>query len=1708
MLGAGKSASFQVGCSDYSPDSIVWFKNGKRLKNSNSFSITTAALTLADNNDSYYCKIYTCNDTLISNKANLTVLSCPFTSTDAGTLSVNQPLTQKILDTDPKPEFTAVNSLGVGSFIWFDKNGDLIQQDDNTASSTLKPKFRYSDTASNNTYAFSCLFRQSCSFASTESDVYEVTVKRCMHITTQPKDVYYMGQSNLKVDTTIYRDINYYLAPVSNNGEPTNIIHGYFIPGGTASPGGTTTGGSGPDSIIDSDFPIVFTARATGVGPFTYTWVMQPVDSNKYFAIDPTVMATVMYDSVSILRMPFNYGLFGIQFRCVITNGCSQVITKPAMYGSPVYYPYSLNGKPAGITNDYSSNSSSNNDPSAADPIQIGTGMYSYAHADIKLGVAGESMQFGRLYNSAKNLHTGNMGYGWRHSFDFSVYNADSLWYLTYPNGHVLPFIPLNDSARGSIPYFIGNYDKISQNADTGLYPRGFTLTTKSNARYIFDSTGIPRRIENLNGVTAYYNYDSANRLVNISNPGNRMIKFSYDAALPVSHIIAVTAPSGKAFRYSYDGKGNLRSATEPNGDSTLFLYNPSHLMTSIINPLGDTMLANSYDSLDRVIAQKDALNQITTLQFLNQSGGDVLLTYPDGVTNKIYLDTFLRIKKMTDGMNFSRYYKYDIDGNMDSVINQNNRMQTLGLDSLGNVTSLTLPGNRKLMTAFNKFAEPISMTSALSKTSYMNYDKQGNLDSILLADGSHKYYTYFSDGKIKSITDGMGTTTSFIYDSLGDLVEMSAPNGNKFFKHDADGRLIWTKDENGNIASVNYDSNGNVVSMIDALGKQMGFAYDDNNDLVKLTDKKGFSAKIIRDKIGRVIARINPMNDIDSFAYDSRDNLVKRTDPNGHSVSFKYDANNRLISKINAYGASHFEYDSLGNVIKKTDPTGRYISFTYTENNRLASSTDALGNKRTYSYDLDGNIASCTDELGNQTKFTHDALDRLTGITDADSNTSYLSYNANGILKSIIDANSHKQDYLYNVLNELSGYKDAAGNTYSYLYDSVGNLKKIVKPNGTITDNYDALNRLTKATLSSGDTYYFSYDANSNLTSMKNSAGVSSFVYDSLSRLVQFTNPFNKTLKYTYDAASNRTGIIYPGNRKVSYTYDSANKLSTVTDWKGNIFRYYYDAAGRTLKLGYPNGDYCTYVYDAAGRMIGKLNFKKNGDTLSSDIFTLNAAGRRTSDNKFQLSPDVKPISYAYKYRSDDALLTDSVNNYTNDSTGNRTNKKGPSDTLRYNFTADNVVSSITNNHFSLSMQYDPMGNRISQSGKNGKTNYLLNIGSSISTVLEATDSNGNIKADYIYGLGLLEQVDSSGNNLLYHFDAHHNTIAMTDMNDSLHATYNFNTFGMILSRKGTLTQPFTFLGEFGVMQDSFSLYFIRARYYDAIAGRFISKDPLDGNAMNPQTFNKYVYSSNNPVSIFDISGYSGNQDGNAAKGSAASSGGTSVGNYNFNANGTANVNAVNQSNAFADGTGQNSLTVASLTASAGVGPSGVNLTVNGTLISNQTTLAVGGGVTLTNTMVIGSYESSLKTDDGVEEEEGFTYMSDNFGVSGKDGEAGGAIQVGGVSEGGSAKLEDGELKLSLTVELGIGFSLNLGIKTTVILDALDIAGIVQMGNNVKDLGEKAYNTLKSGSIDAYNTLKNGGQQALDAISNAGQKGLDDLSDGLNFISGGAIKL
>ena len=139
--------------------------------------------------------------------------------------------------------------------------------------------------------------------------------------------------------------------------------------------------------------------------------------------------------------------------------------------------------------------------------------------------------------------------------------------------------------------------------------------------------------------------------------------------------------------------------------------------------------------------------------------------------------------------------------------------------------------------------------------------------------------------------------------------------------------------------------------------------------------------------------------------------------------------------------------------------------------------------------------------------------------------------------------------------------------------------------------------------------------------------------------------------------------------------------------------------------------------------------------------------------------------------------------------------------------------------------------------------TRYTQDLASPLSQVLNSGGAN------YIYGAERLF-ASTSGTRTWYGSDALGSVRQTLSNTGVVQGAINYDPWGAVQS--GSVA-TFGFTGE---VQDGSNVY-LRARWYNASAGRFVGVDPWEGNAQRPLSLHKYAYSENDPANAIDPTGW-----------------------------------------------------------------------------------------------------------------------------------------------------------------------------------------------------------------------------------------------------------
>jgi len=675
-----------------------------------------------------------------------------------------------------------------------------------------------------------------------------------------------------------------------------------------------------------------------------------------------------------------------------------------------------------------------------------------------------------------------------------------------------------------------------------------------------------------------------------------------------------------------------------------------------------------------------------------------------------------------------------------------------------------------------------------------------------------------FTEADISTTRNGTLLNSNIKQDQLGNVKNAVSPTGNLSLSYDD--LLHPTKPSyfsntiNNLSAANNYDAMGNVTSVTKmgaGLTLKDSFTYNGFNDILTYINARGFTTAFNYNGNGNLTKIKDALNFETVMQVNGNGTVAKVINPEGIYTDFFYDPfGNTTQTKLMNVITNSIVYDGASRMVQKADPNNVITKIEYEKNDLVTRViTDPLGlnNTVSYGYDKNDNLDSITNPKGGKTLLTYNNYDQLVQYSFAGFNKTY-AYNEDGTLNTFTSQNGHTFNYVYNTNGSLQS--DGYAN---YEYDNEINLKaiKATVNNSAIAFEYDDLKRTKQVIYTDGS--------------------------------------YSDAVQYEYDNNNNVTAILYPGGFKIGYQYDALDRLLRVYNSADNSnfaqYSYYNDGRLQTQTNG--NGTQTIYHYDAYGRLDSIANLKSNNANIASYKFTMDNTGNHTSETANEPNaPVMLPIpteSIGYAHDNANRMLNRGSTNFTYDNNGNNTNASGQWNSSYTWDTKDNLLSSTAP---VLNVTYDGLENRRLKNN----TRYVLDILGGNNVLIER-DLNGNPTAYYIHGLGMICRLDAAQiNPAYYHYDYRGSTVAITNNSQTITHTYRYGAFGEMMGANETgFTNAYRYVGKYGVQFEDSSLYFMRARYYSPLKGRFLGEDPVSN-------VNLYEYAGSNPCARIDPQG------------------------------------------------------------------------------------------------------------------------------------------------------------------------------------------------------------------------------------------------------------
>jgi len=584
-------------------------------------------------------------------------------------------------------------------------------------------------------------------------------------------------------------------------------------------------------------------------------------------------------------------------------------------------------------------------------------------------------------------------------------------------------------------------------------------------------------------------------------------------------------------------------------------------------------------------------------------------------------------------------------------------------------------------------------------------------------------------------------------------------------------------------------------------------------------------------------------------------------TDKLGKTYAYAYNPLGRLAQVTNPLGESTtFGYDAHGWLTSITDPAGKTVQKSYDKEGVISSLTDPLSHTWSYATNALGSITSITTPLGHATSYGYDSMGRITSLTSPLSHVTNYFYDQRGLLSQMELPEGISATYDRNALGLITSITDPRGNAWQLSYDKEGLLVSRTDPLGrTFTYEYDSRNRLSKLTMPNGKTMQITRDETGNIIRRLYSDGTDlQYTYNALNRLTS-ANGLNlgynergeivgsNGIGITRDDLGRIASVTLAPGKAITYTYNNRGLVSKVEDWAGGSVDFTYDDAGRLVSIQRSNGVTTTFAYDDDGRLVG-IKEAKGAQTLSEINLARDGEGKITSATRdVPLLPSLAQETKSWTYNQ-----ANEIEGFTYDQLG-RLTQDGQ---RTYTWDLAGRLLSYTEGGVQTNFAYDALGQMISRTRGGVTREFVWNYALGLPSVSVVRDGGQDVRY-YVHAPSgvLLYGIDANDNTRhFYHFDEMGSTLFLTDSAGNITDSYGLTPYGK-LTAQGSTTNPFTFVGAYGVMQvGDTGLYYMRARFYDAQTARFISRDPVQ--SIGPRQLNPYQYALNNPLRVRDVTG------------------------------------------------------------------------------------------------------------------------------------------------------------------------------------------------------------------------------------------------------------
>ncbi len=745
------------------------------------------------------------------------------------------------------------------------------------------------------------------------------------------------------------------------------------------------------------------------------------------------------------------------------------------------------------------------------------------------------------------------------------------------------------------------------------------------------NASGVPTAIVSPDGVRTNLTIDAKNHLTQITYPDGKSYNFEYT---PGGLLTKETEPKGNFFTHTFDANGRITDVLDQEGGHEKFGrkvdVNTGDVTTTVTSGEGDVVTYVDQTASTGALTSTSSVSGVTKPTTFSRSSDELTskITSPDLTVSDLSFDLdpeykFKYLKSQTittpSGLKaqatFARtYIDTNSDGKKDLITRSaslNSKSTTLTHDVLTSTFKATSPLGRSMTTVYDPTTLLTSKVSVpeLFDTTY-TYDLKGRVKTVQTSTRTMSL-DYDLNGNVESITDPRGNRTSYTYDAVGRTTKVHRPDSTE--------------------VHFEYDANGNMTVLTNPSSQNHGYIYNAVNLPTSYAPPISPATQYVYDKERRLKEIDFPSGKKIKNVYTGV--LLTQTQTPEGNVDYTYLPSGQLAKVTKGSESLNLSYDgSLLKTVTSAGTLGQTLSLTYNTDFKVTGLTYA-GAINSFGYDNDGLLTSSgrftigrNAQNGLPTAVAGGVLN-LTRTFNGFAELSTQTQTVNGSAAALFGLTYNPNGQIATKSETVAGVTS----NYAYTYDALGRLTKVEKdgvlveeygyagadPLGTRTYEMNTLRGIAGRSLTynaedqllSVGSATYQYDTDGFLSKKTDGAAITTYNYSSAGELLSASLPDGRTLEYVYDPQGRRIAKKINGVLVEKYLWAGLTQLLAVYDGADSlVMRFEYSDArvpnamvksGTTYYLSYDQVGSLRAVYDATGALVKRIDYDSFGNIL-----------------------------------------------------------------------------------------------------------------------------------------------------------------------------------------------------------------------------------------------------------------------------------------------------------------------------------------------------------------------------------------------------------------------------------------------------------------------------------------------------------------------------